>query len=168
MPSLPLGTMRPVLLLLRVLIVLNLIAICLFVLILGASFLDMVGAALAKEHSPEAAAQILLGLRAAMLIGILTVPAAHVLLTRLRAIVETVRAGDPFVPRNADRLKTIAWCLLVIQLLDLGFGAVALAVEPAFDWTFSLTGWLAVVLLFVLARVFEHGTGMRDELAGTV
>lgn len=36
------------------------------------------------------------------------------------------------------------------------------------DWNFSLTRWLAVLLLFVLARVFEHGTRMRDELEGTV
>ena len=168
MPTLPPRAMRPVLLLLRALIVLNLVALGLFVLILGASFTDFVARALAEDHSPAAAERILLGLRSVMAIGILTVPFAHLLLTRLKAIVETVRAGDPFVPSNAGRLKTIAWCLLAIQLLDLGFGAVSLAVEPAFGWSFALTGWLAVVLLFVLARVFEHGTGMRDELAGTV
>jgi hypothetical protein len=33
------------------------------------------------------------------------------------------------------------------------------------DWKFSgFTGWLAVVLLFVLARVFEEGTQMREDL----
>ena len=37
-----------------------------------------------------------------------------------------------------------------------------------FDWSFSLTPWLAVVLLFVLARVFDEGTRMRDDLEGTV
>ena len=36
------------------------------------------------------------------------------------------------------------------------------------DWSFSVTGWLAVLLLFVLARVFDHGTRMRDDLEGTV
>jgi hypothetical protein len=36
------------------------------------------------------------------------------------------------------------------------------------DWNFSLTPWLAVLLLFVLARVFDHGTRMRAELEGTV
>jgi hypothetical protein len=31
-----------------------------------------------------------------------------------------------------------------------------------------VTGWLAVLLLFVLARVFDYGTRMRDDLEGTV
>jgi hypothetical protein len=33
---------------------------------------------------------------------------------------------------------------------------------------FSLTGWLTVLLLFVLARVFEQGARMREDLEGTV
>ena len=33
---------------------------------------------------------------------------------------------------------------------------------------FSVDGWLAVLLLFVLARVFHAGTRMRAELEGTV
>src|SRR5687767_5499766 len=37
------------------------------------------------------------GMRAIMVIGIVSVPLLHVVLTRLRAIVATVRAGDPFV-----------------------------------------------------------------------
>jgi hypothetical protein len=33
---------------------------------------------------------------------------------------------------------------------------------------FNFTRWLGVLLLFVLARVFEQGARMRDELEGTV
>jgi hypothetical protein len=36
------------------------------------------------------------------------------------------------------------------------------------DAGFSITGWLAVLLTFVLARVFAEGARMRDELEGTV
>ena len=36
------------------------------------------------------------------------------------------------------------------------------------SWEFSLTRWLAVLMLFVLARVFEQGARMREELDGTV
>jgi hypothetical protein len=37
------------------------------------------------------------------------------------------------------------------------------------DWTFSgVTGWVAVVLLFVLARVFEEGTHMREDLEAMI
>ena len=94
--------------------------------------------------------------------------AVHVLLSRLLAVVETVRSGDPFVPENAARLKTIAWCVLAVQLLHLTFGVLAATLNAAgstVEWTFSgLTGWVAVVLLFVLARVFEEGTLMREDL----
>jgi hypothetical protein len=95
------------------------------------------------------------------------VAAVHVLLSRLLAVVETVRSGDPFVPENAARLKTIAWCVLATQLLDLTFGMLAATLNAAgsnVDWKFSVTGWVAVVLLFVLARVFEEGTLMREDL----
>jgi hypothetical protein len=52
-------------------------------------------------------------------------------------------------------------------------GAVAAAVSTVevpidLGWSFSVTRWLAVLLLFVLARVFEQGSRMREDLAGTV
>jgi hypothetical protein len=106
-------------------------------------------------------------LRIWLVLGLLMVAAVHVFFARLLAVVETVRAGDPFVPENAARLKTIAWCVLATQLLHLTFGAFAATMNAAgsnIDWEFSVTGWLAVVLLFVLARVFEEGTQMREDL----
>jgi hypothetical protein len=36
------------------------------------------------------------------------------------------------------------------------------------DAGFSVNGWLAVVLIFVLARVFAEGALMREDLEGTV
>jgi hypothetical protein len=36
------------------------------------------------------------------------------------------------------------------------------------DAGFSINGWLAVLLTFLLARVFAEGTLMRDDLEGTV
>jgi hypothetical protein len=106
-------------------------------------------------------------LRIWIVLALLMVAAVHMFLARLLAVVETVRAGDPFVPENAARLKTIAWCVLATQLLHLTFGMLAATMNAAgsnIDWKFSVTGWLAVVLLFVLARVFEEGTLMRKEL----
>lgn len=110
---------------------------------------------------------LLNGLRIWVLIALPVIAAVHIILSRLLAMVATVRAGDPFVPENALRLKTIAWCLLAVQLLDLAFGVMARVVNEAgadVDWEFSINGWVAVVLLFVLARVFEEGTRMRGEL----
>jgi len=106
-------------------------------------------------------------LRLWLVLALLMVAAVHVTFSRLLAVVETVRAGDPFVPENAARLNTIAWCVLATQLLHLTFGMLAATMNAAgsnIDWKFSATGWLAVVLLFVLARVFEEGTHMREDL----
>lgn len=36
------------------------------------------------------------------------------------------------------------------------------------DAGFSINGWLAVLLTFLLARVFAEGTHMREDLEGTV
>ena len=52
-------------------------------------------------------------LRIWLVLALPMVAAVHVSLSRLLAVVETVRSGDPFVPQNAARLKTIAWCARV-------------------------------------------------------
>jgi hypothetical protein len=82
-------------------------------------------------------------------------------------------SGDPFVATNASRLQAIAWSLLALQLLSLVIGAIAKIVStpahpPHLDAGFSTNGWLAVLLTFVLARVFAEGTLMREDLEGTV
>ena len=113
------------------------------------------------------------GMRAVGLLGLISIPLYYIVLKRLLDIVESVRAGDPFVGQNAFRLQTIAWALLGLQLLSLVIGAIAKFVSTPthpfhVDAGFSTSGWLAVLLLFVLARVFAQGASMRDELEGTV
>jgi len=113
------------------------------------------------------------GMRLITVAGIASVPIGHVILARLLAIVDTVRAGDPFVVENGDRLQTIAWSVLGLQLLHLVVGGIAAtsasSVQPLdINWSFSFTPWIAVLLLFVLARVFDHGARMRADLEGTV
>ena len=54
-----------------------------------------------------------------------------------------------------------------------GIGAIAKGVStPAhpvhLDAGFSINGWLAVLLTFLLARVFAQGARMREDLEGTV
>ena len=126
------------------------------------------------ELSPGPEAErLVMGLRAIAVLGLAAIPINHAVLKRLLAIVETVRAGDPFVAANARRLRAIAWVLLALQLLSLVVGAIAKTVStPAhplhLDAGFSINGWLAVILTFLLARVFAEGTLMRDDLAGTV
>jgi hypothetical protein len=95
------------------------------------------------------------------------------ILKRLLAMVATVRSGDPFVAANAFRLRAIAWTLLALQLLSLVIAAIAKAIStPAhpveINAGFSINGWLAVLLTFVLALVFVEGALMREDLEGTV
>jgi hypothetical protein len=122
--------------------------------------------------SPEAD-RLIMGMRAIAAVGLVAIPLNYAVLKRLLAIVETVRAGDPFVAANAFRLRAIAWTLLALQLLSLVIGAIAKAVStPAhplhLQAGFSISGWLAVLLTFLLARVFAEGTLMREDLEGTV
>jgi Protein of unknown function (DUF2975) len=116
---------------------------------------------------------LILGMRAIAVIGICAVPLAHIILTRLLSMVDTVRNGDPFVAENADRLQTIAWSVLVLEVMHAVVGIVAARVSTTsqpldIHWSFSVTRWLVVLLLFVLARVFDQGTRMREELEATV
>jgi hypothetical protein len=168
--SSPLALSRQVL---RLLIVLNLLMGFFIVALLIASLVAKVPVMTALGVPPTDSNHVLIvGMRMVMVIGILGVPVTNVALTRLLAIVSTVTMGDPFVAENAKRLQRIAWAVLALELLHLCVGIVAAnmlaAAAPALRWSFSPTPWLAVLLLFVLARVFDHGTRMREELEGTV
>jgi len=117
--------------------------------------------------------RLIMGLRAIAVLGLAAIPLNYAALKRLLAIVETVRAGDPFVAANASRLQATAWVLLALQLLSIVIGAIAKAVSSPthplhLSAGFSINGWLAVLLTFLLARVFGEGARMRDDLEGTV
>lgn len=124
------------------------------------------------ELSPGPRAdRLVAGLRIIAVLGLVAVPLNHAILTRLMAIVETVRDGNPFVSENADRLRTTAWSLLSLQVLSTLIGQIARALSTSqtpvnLSTGFSVAGWLAVLLTFILAAVFREGTKMRDELAG--
>jgi len=158
---------------LRILIVLNWLMVpVILALLFVVPNEQWIMSALDLSPSPEAR-RLVMGLRAIAALGLVAIPLYQMVLKRLLAIVETVRAGDPFVAANADRLHAIAWTLLTLQLLSLGIGAIVKAVSiPGhpldIDAGFSVNGWLAVLFTFLLARVFAAGTIMRDDLEGTV
>ena len=153
--------------LLRLGVVLNLMTAIILVACFAATFV-FEGQVLAYFQRRAFDSAILLpALRIWMVLALPYVAAVHIMLTRLLAMVDTVRLGNPFVPENAARLKTIAWCLLACQLLHLVFGGmvrIAASANAHMDWRFNSSGWIAVLLLFVLARVFEEGTRIRDDL----
>ena len=158
---------------LRILIVVNwLVGAAIAVLLLAMPTEQWIMSAFELSPSPEAE-RLVMGLRAIAVLGLAAIPLNHAVLKRLLAIVETVRAGDPFVAANAHRLQVIAWALLALQILSLVIGTIAESVStPAhplhLDAGFSINGWLAVLLTFLLARVFAEGALMREDLEGTV
>jgi hypothetical protein len=99
-------------------------------------------------------------------------------------IIDTAKAGDPFVAANANRLALIGWLLVaVIAVQFLAERTVNYLMEKMTAahhlplnaiGTFALGSWaspvgfLAILLIFVLAQIFRRGTEMRSELEGTV
>jgi hypothetical protein len=158
---------------LRILIVLNwLVGAAFLALLVVAPNEQWIMTSYKLSPSPEAE-RLIFGLRVIVVLLMVMIPLNHVVLNRLLAIVATVRAGDPFVALNAYRLRAIAWALLAAQLLSLVIGAFAEELStPArpvnVDAGFSISGWLAVLLTFVLARVFAEGELMRQDLKGTI
>ena len=158
---------------LRILIVVNwLMGAAILALLVVMPNEQWIMAAFKLSPSPDAE-RLIMGLRAVAVLGLVGIPLNYVVLKRLLAIVETVRAGDPFIAANANRLQAIAWALLALQLLSLVIGSIGKAVSsPAhpvhLNAGFSISGWLAVILTFVLARVFAEATLMREDLQGTV
>jgi hypothetical protein len=154
----------------RALVVLNAIyAVCLIAAFTYSFFITgwpvrPLGAELVAQHP-----RIGIGLRTIVVIGLLGAGVMHTILRRLLAIVGTVREGNPFILDNARRLEQIAWRLVALEVLRVCVAAVAAATwEAGRISAFSIAPWLAVLLLFVLAGVFAHGSRMRDDLDGTV
>ena len=93
----------------------------------------------------------------------------------LLRIVKSVGEGDPFVPANADRLTAMAWLMLAINLIGIPLSAIGYWIagflgedKVRTDGGIDFGGLLLILTLFILARVFRHGTRLREDLEGTV
>ena len=132
---------------------------------------NFAGFLIASRPGVDAASE-LAGLRLEMLIGIVMAVATDRLLTALGQMIDSARAGDPFIAVNSQRLRAIGWSLLVLQLLDI-LGLLLCKLFPSLgpaapNVDFSPGGWVAVLMVFILSRVFAAGAAMRDELEGTI
>jgi hypothetical protein len=160
--------------LLRILIVLNWLIGAAIAALLIATFVAQQWTFTALGIGPEDQIRsMIVGLQAVAALGLVTIPLNHGMFRRMLRIVETVRVGDPFVAANAYRLNAIAWVLLALQVISMIIGGIGRAISTPqhplhLDAGFSATGWLAVLLTFVLARVFAEGTLMREDLEGTI
>jgi hypothetical protein len=88
-------------------------------------------------------------------------------------IVESAMNGNPFVPQNADRLMQIGWLLLAINVAGWFIEPMLEMMVPekladGISFDMSPMGLLGILLIFVLAQIFRHGTALRADLEGTV
>lgn len=91
------------------------------------------------------------------------------------AIVDSVRVGSPFIPENARRLRMAAWLVLAMEGLALAAGSIGAWIhtmipraDARIDVDFSFSWLLTALLLFILARVFDQGTRLAEDVEGTV
>lgn len=102
--------------------------------------------------------------------------------SNLRGVFETLVEGDPFVPENAKRFRTIAFLIAVLEL-------ARILVNPVISFILDLAGietqlyavgilsrlmqtnfitWGAVLILVVLSQVFDEGARLREDQQMTI
>lgn len=137
---------------------------------------DMLPGLVDANDFPLAAQFLLPGVSLLLLIAV-SLAALFFFFGKMRAIIGSVGAGDPFIPENARRLNAMAWLLLVHESAALLIGELRAYVANLTDeqgghtidyGPYDLDGILIVIVLFILARVFRYGAAMREDLEGTV
>jgi hypothetical protein len=94
-----------------------------------------------------------------------------VIVSGLRRIFATLKAGDPFHPDNVTRLRLVAGGLAwmeVVRYMVWTLGAL-LPPQAAPDRSnLSLTAWFSILVVVVLAEVFREGARLRRESELTI
>ena len=106
-------------------------------------------------------------------LGIMILGLLWTMMRKLLAIIDSVEDGNPFVMANAFRLRAIGWMMVGVQIVGLPLATAAGNVADLFGendvgFDLPLNGVLAILLVFILAGIFERGAEMREELEGTV
>lgn len=109
-----------------------------------------------------------------MLGGLAMLVIGFAFIKRIIAIIDTVMTGTPFVPANAGRLREMGWLVIATQ----GLALLALPLDmwtrtqlpkgEDLDVSISVEAILTAALLFILAKVFDHGTRLAEDAEGTV
>jgi uncharacterized membrane protein YcjF (UPF0283 family) len=117
--------------------------------------------------SPDAET-VIMGMRAIAAVGLAAVPVNYFVLRRLRAMVETVRTGDPFVAANAPRLCDRQLCSLCSSSAKLSARSPGISTpssDPSDAGFSTINSWRRAPP-FLLARVFTVGAMREDSKDG--
>jgi hypothetical protein len=130
-------------------------------------------AEIAREKPGIDTSNLLPGLLSIFALGILVLGLVWTMMRKLLAIIDSVEDGNPFVIANAVRLRAIGWLMVGVQIIGLPLATTAGNVADLFGendvgFDLPLNGILAILLVFILAGIFERGAEMREELEGTV
>ena len=140
-----------------------------FLAIAGFVINERILAALAANDDGIDPASMLTFVRLSLLFMPLAIWLSHIIFKSLLEMIDSIKSNQVFTYLNSDRLRRIAWALLGYCVLDYLYGFLALHfVGGLAMWGPTLTGWLASLMMFVLASVWKQGVALREELEGTV
>jgi len=94
----------------------------------------------------------------------------------LRKIVGTLNAGDPFVPANISRLRSVWIVIAICELFRMTFRSILSVEINALNVSETVTSsidirlgtWFLVFVIAALAEVFRHGAVLRRDQELTV
>ena len=165
---------RILVVLITAILIVSMIAVC-----LGTGALLTVGQhelweRIARADAPDSAFWVVVG---AFVIIAVAIGVAVKFFETLGQIVLSVDRGDPFEAANARRLRRMGWLGAIGQVLMLPLTAMANWLAPYLDRLgdgididlgLDPAAILLILILFILARVFERGAAMQTDLEGTV
>lgn len=130
-------------------------------------------AEIAKEKPGIDSSSLLPGLLSIFALGIVVLGLLWTMMRKLLTIIDSVEDGNPFIKANAVRLRAIGWMMVGVQIVGLPLATAAGNVADLFGendvgYDLPINGILAILLVFILAGIFERGAEMREELEGTV
>ncbi|MFN5129186.1 MAG: DUF2975 domain-containing protein [Sphingomonadaceae bacterium] len=99
-----------------------------------------------------------------------------VIMRKLLAIINSVEGASPLTHANSNRLKDIGWLMVGMQIVGVPLEIWGSKFASFFgvsdvsygDFELPIDSILVILLVFILAGIFEHGADMREELEGTV
>ncbi len=111
-------------------------------------------------------------LEAFLLSSALYIGALIIITNRLRRVFETLTRGDPFRPENVGRLRVVGVSLIGLEAVGYLIRMSVLWLAPeagdSVRFSISLSGWFAILAVFVLAEVFREGARLRSDAELTI
>ena len=105
------------------------------------------------------------------LTAVLFVGGVLVIVSRLREIFATLKAGDPFHPDNVMRLRVVAAGLAWMEVVRYTVWTLGALLPPQAAPprpNLSLTAWFSILVVVCLAEVFREGARLRREAELTI